>query len=312
MALSHAAKADIYLVIVTLLAAISWIFSREAVLLMPPLLFMSLRFLLAGLLLGAIGYRELSLLNREACTRAMKVGLVFGAGMSCWVMGLFLGTHVGEGAFLTSLGVVLVPIISRVVFGEHQPRSIWYALPVATAGLALLSLKNGFRPEIGQIFYVVAATIFALYYTLNTHAANTRQISTTDGNVQHQEKIPALPLTAIVLTTVGLLTTVLSLALEPWQPTFLHFTAEMAGWILASVVLGSAARFLLQTHAQSLSNHSHGVVILVIEPVWVALLAAGWFGETMTTTQLAGCALIFASLIINRAGLVKQWLKSVF
>lgn len=312
MALSHAAKADFYLVIVTLLAAISWIFSREAVLLMPPLLFMSLRFLLAGLLLGAIGHRELSLLNREACTRAIKVGLVFGAGMSCWVMGLFLGTHVGEGAFLTSLGVVLVPIISRVVFGEHQPRSIWYALPVATAGLALLSLKNGFRPEIGQIFYVVAAAIFALYYTLNTHAANTRQISTTDGNVQHQEKIPALPLTAIVLSTVGLLTTVLSLALEPWQPTLLHFTAEMAGWILASVVLGSAARFLLQTHAQSLSNHSHGVVILVIEPVWVALLAAGWFGETMTTTQLAGCALIFASLLINRAGLVKQWLKSVF
>lgn len=312
MALSNAAKADFYLVIVTLLAAISWIFSREAVLLMPPLLFMALRFLLAGLLLGAIGYRELSLLNKEACKRAIKVGLVFGAGMSCWVMGLFLGTHVGEGAFLTSLGVVLVPIISRVVFGEHQPRSIWYALPVATAGLALLSLKNGFRPEAGQIFYVVAAAIFALYYTLNTHAANTRQVSTADGNVQHREKIPALPLTAIVLTTVGLLTSVLSLGLEPWQPTFMNFTAEMAGWILASVVLGSAARFLLQTHAQSLSNHSHGVVILVIEPVWVALLAAGWFGETMTATQLAGCALIFASLLINRAGLVKQWLKSVF
>ncbi len=104
---SNAAKADFYLVIVTLLAAISWIFSREAVLLMPPLLFMALRFLLAGLLLGAIGYRELSLLNSEACMRAMKIGLVFGAGMSCWVMGLFMGTHVGEGAFLTSLGVVL-------------------------------------------------------------------------------------------------------------------------------------------------------------------------------------------------------------
>lgn len=312
MALSNAAKADLYLVVVTLLAAISWIFSREAVLLMPPLLFMSLRFLLAGVLLGAIGYRELSQLSTEACLRATKVGLVFGAGMSCWVMGLFLGTHVGEGAFLTSLGVVLVPIISRVVFGEHQPRSIWYALPVATAGLALLSLKNGFQPEIGQIFYVVAAAIFALYYTLNTHAATTRHVRIGNGELQHREKIPALPLTAIVLTTVGLLTTVLSLALEPWQPTFMHFTAEMVGWILASVVLGSAARFLLQTHAQSLSTHSHGVVILVIEPVWVALLAAGWFGETMSSTQFAGCALIFASLLINRAGLIQQWLKSLF
>ncbi len=312
MTLSNAAKADLYLVIVTLLAAISWIFSREAVLLMPPLLFMSLRFLLAGLLLGSIGYRELSLLRPEALLRATRVGLVFGAGMSCWVMGLFLGTHVGEGAFLTSLGVVLVPVISQTVFGERQPRSIWYALPVATAGLALLSLKSGFRPEPGQIFYVVAAGIFALYYTLNTHAATSRHISTADGTVQHQEKIPALPLTAIVLTTVGLLTTVLSLALEPWQPTFTRFTAEMAGWVLASVLLGSAARFLLQTHAQSLSNHSHGVVILVIEPVWVALLAAGWFGESMTGTQLAGCALIFVSLLINRAGLVQQWLKSLF
>ena len=36
-------KADVMLVGVTLLAAVSWIMSREAVLLMPPLLFMSLR-----------------------------------------------------------------------------------------------------------------------------------------------------------------------------------------------------------------------------------------------------------------------------
>jgi drug/metabolite transporter (DMT)-like permease len=78
------------------------------------------------------------------------------------------------------------------------------------------------------------------------------------------------------------------------------------------VVLGSAARFLLQTHAQSLSNHSHGVVIMVVEPVWVALLAAGWFGETMSPVQLAGCGLIFASLLINRANLVRQWLKALF
>lgn len=310
MALSHAGKADLYLVIVTLLAAISWIFSREAVLLMPPLLFMSLRFLLAGALLAAIGHRELRQLTPDACVRAIKVGLVFGAGMSCWVMGLFFGTHVGEGAFLTSLGVVLVPVVSRLVFNEPQPRSIWLALPVASTGLALLSLKNGFHPEASQIFYVLAATIFALFYTLNTHAATHREIRNDNGISTRQEKISALPLTAIVLTMVGLLTTILSLLFEAWQPTLTHFSAAMAGWIVASVVLGSAARFLLQTHAQSLSTHSHGVVIMVLEPVWVALLAAIWFGETMSPVQLTGCGLIFASLLINRAHLVRQWLKA--
>jgi len=312
VALSNSGKADLYLVFVTLLAAISWIFSREAVLLMPPLLFMSLRFLLAGVLLAVIGHQQIRQLTADACLRALKVGLVFGAGMSCWVMGLFFGTHVGEGAFLTSLGVVLVPVLARLVFKEAQPRSIWLALPIATTGLALLSLKNGFRPEAGQLFYVLAASILALYYTLNTHAANNRQLSNSDGAFTQQEKIPALPLTAIVLTTVGLLSSVLSYLFEPWLPTFTHFSAEMAGWVLASVVLGSAARFLLLTHAQSLSSHSHGVVIMVLEPVWVALLAAGWFGETMTAIQLTGCGLIFASLLINRAELVRQWLKAFF
>ena len=45
-------KADLLLVAVTLLAGVSWIFSKEAVLLMPPLLFMAQRFLLAGLVLA--------------------------------------------------------------------------------------------------------------------------------------------------------------------------------------------------------------------------------------------------------------------
>ncbi|MEL0028445.1 MAG: EamA family transporter, partial [Perlucidibaca sp.] len=65
----------------------------------------------------------------------------------------------------------------------------------------------------------------------------------------------------------------------------------------------------LQTQAQSLSPHSHGVVILVVEPIWVAVLAAIWFGETMTGTQLAGCALIFAALLISRSAALRDWLQ---
>lgn len=312
MALSNSSKADLYLLMVTLLAAISWIFSREAILLMPPLLFMALRFLLAGALLAALGHQQLRQLNTNTAWRALKVGLVFGAGMSCWVMGLFFGHHVGEGAFLTSLGVVLVPVMAQLVFKQSQPRSTWFALPVATTGLALLALKNGFRPELGQIFYVIAASIFALYYNLNTRAANHRYIQHDDGSSVQQEKIPALVLTAIVLTTVGLLSAALSFIFEPWQPTFSNFSWIMTGWIIASAVLGSAARFLLQTHAQSLSNHSHGVIIMVVEPIWVALLAAVWFGESMTVIQLTGCGLILASLLINRANILQQWLRSVF
>lgn len=312
MAVSNTHKSDILLVCVTLLAAISWMFSKEAVLLMPPLLFMALRFLIAGAILVVAATSPLRRLNKAQIRRGINVGLVFGIAMSCWIMGLFYGNHLGEGAFLTSLGVVLVPIVDRLVFRQQQPLSTWMAIPIAASGLACLSLENGFRIEAGQIFFVLAACIFALFFLMNTRAANTRCELQADGSHKTITPIPALPLSAISLLTVGILALAESFALEPWQATVEQASWVLGGWILASAIIGTAGRFFLQTYAQSLSSHSHGVVIMVLEPVWVAIFAAGWFGETMTTTQLAGCALIFAALLVNRwhtlGRVLKKWL----
>lgn len=309
MPLSNTHKSDLLLVVVTLMAAISWIFSKEAVLLMPPLMFMALRFLLAGSVLAVIAWPSLKRLSLDQFKRSAGVGLVFGVAMSFWVMGLFHVTHIGEGAFLTSLGVVIVPVLARVIFKEEQPLSTWFAIPVAVGGLALLSLKNGFRPEIGQIFFVIAAFIFALYFNLNTRAANQRTVTNSQGETLEKHRVPALPLTAIALLTVGTVTLTESALMEPWTPTLDNFSGMLALWIIASAVVGTAGRFLLQTYAQSLATHSHGVVILVLEPVWVALFAAGWFHESMSATQLAGCSLIFLALLINRWGVLSKAIK---
>tara|TARA_R110000850_G_scaffold143556_1_gene265790 strand:+ start:285 stop:1241 length:957 start_codon:yes stop_codon:yes gene_type:complete len=309
MPLSNARKSDLLLVVVTLMAAISWIFSKEAVLLMPPLLFMAMRFLLAGSVLAFIARRPLRRLSADQFRRSVGVGLVFGIAMSFWVMGLFHATHVGEGAFLTSLGVVVVPVLARFIFREEQPVSTWFAIPVAVSGLALLSLKNGFRPEIGQLFFVVAACIFALFFTLNTRAANQRTVVNRLGETIEKQRVPALPLTSIALLIVGTVTLVESAFLEPWTPTLNNFSGILAMWIIASAVVGTAGRFLLQTYAQSLSTHSHGVVIMILEPVWVALFAAGWFSESMSGPQMAGCGLIFLALLINRWGVISKAVK---
>ncbi|AXS82154.1 MULTISPECIES: DMT family transporter [Marinobacter] len=307
--MSDAHKSDLLLVVVTLFAAISWMFSKEAVLLMPPLMFMAARFLIAGGILAFFARRSLMALSLDQIRRSIGVGLVFGTAMTFWVMGLFHGTSLGEGAFLTSLGVVIVPIIARLVFQEAQPPSTWLAIPIAVGGLALLSLKNGFRPEAGQIFFVMAATIFALYFTLNTRAANRRTVVNRLGETVEKHRVPALPLTALALLTVGLLTLVESMILEQWQPTLSEPDPLLIWWVMASAVIGTAGRFLIQTYAQSLSANSHGVVILVLEPVWVALFAAGWFDETMTRIQLGGCGLIFAALIVNRWAVLSKAIK---
>lgn len=309
--MNASSKADIYLVIVTLMAAISWMFSHEALKLMPPQLFIGVRFLMAGLLLALLDLDTLKRLSFYQIRRGLTVGLVFGVAMSCWIMGLKHATHVGEGAFLTSLAVVLVPVMARLFFGESAPASTWLALPVAVTGLALLAVPSGMELAPWQLFFIGAASLFAFYYNLNTRAANHGRVRGPDGQWQTIERIPAMALTSLALLAVGALALCLSLILERPEIQETVVTWPLVGWVTASAIIGTAGRFLLQTHAQSLSTHSHGVVIMVVEPVWTAIMAALWIGESMSAVQLAGCAVIFAALLVTRWRALRGMLKSV-
>ena len=80
----------------------------------------------------------------------------------------------------------------------------------------------------------------------------------------------------------------------------MQWTFDVFFWLFASAILGTATRFWLQTYAQSLTTQTSGAVMLILEPIWVALFAALWFGETLATLQLLGCVMIFFALLVNR------------
>ena len=304
MYLSNAAKADIWLVLVTILAAISWIFSKESVLLMPPLLFICSRFLLAGLLLIMVGFNQLGTLSWNQYRQAI-VGGIFAIGMCFWVMGLHSGVSLSVGSFITSSAVIFSPIIAKIFFGEKVPSTTWYAIPFALVGLAYLSLSGEFEVQKGQLFFIISALFVALFFVLNSRAANHREVVFLDDVVSVSEKVPALPLTAIALVTVGILVGILSFLVENWTNAAENFSATLLAWVLASAFIGTALRFFMQTYAQSLSTNSHGVVIMIVEPIWTALLAAAWFGESLSGKDLIGCVLVFLAVVIIRWTLIQ-------
>jgi drug/metabolite transporter (DMT)-like permease len=307
--LSNAIKADILLVLVTILAAISWIFSKEAVLLMPPLLFICSRFLLAGLLLLIVGFNQLSVLSWNQYRQAIIVGFIFALGMCFWVMGLHSGVSLSVASFITSSAVIFSPIISKIFFAEKVPSTTWYAIPFALVGLAFLSLSGEFEIQKGQLLFIVSALFVALFFVLNSRAANHREIVVLGEVTRVSKRVPALPLTAIALVTVGVLVGMLSFITEGWLEAAEGFSSTLLAWVLASAFIGTALRFFMQTHAQSLSSNSHGVVIMIVEPIWTALMAAAWFGESLSEKELIGCVLVFISIIIIRWTLIQRLLK---
>ncbi len=307
--MSNAAKADVLLVLVTILAAVSWIFSKEAVLLMPPFLFICLRFLLAGILLLVVGFNQFHDLTWNQYRQSIIVGCVFAIGMCFWIMGLYSGVSLGVASFITSSAVIFSPIIARIFYGEAVPISTWYAMPFALLGLGYLSLSGELTIQLGQLLFIFSALFVALFFVLNSRAANHHELVGLDEKSRISEKVPALPLTAIALMTVGILSGSLSFIVESWSEVADNFSASLIGWVLASAFIGTALRFFMQTHAQSLSSNSHGVVIMIVEPIWTALLAAVWFSEKLVGNDLIGCALVFLSVIIIRWTLFKKLFK---
>ncbi len=196
-------KADLLLLTATLVAAMGWIFSREALAGFPPLLFMALRFTGAGLLLSLLGHRALRRLTARQWRHAVVVGLLFGIAMVFWILGLKMTEHIGVGSFLCSLGLVIVPLIS-LLFGERPGLSVYLAIPIAVAGLACLSLDSEFQLGPAEGCFLLAALFLALMFVLNSHAA---------------ASIPALPLTAVQLLVTGAITLLDALRRVAVSPT---------------------------------------------------------------------------------------------
>ena len=85
--------------------------------------------------------------------------------------------------------------------------------------------------------------------------------------------------------------------MEAWPSSI---STVIWGWILASALIATSLRFFLQTYGQGLTPASHAALIMVLEPIWTAMLALIWFGEKMHGLQALGCALIFAALLVSR------------
>jgi len=282
MVTQQSIRSDLLLVLVTLLAAISWVFSREALNGMEPLFFIGVRFLGAGLLLAIPGWSRLRKFSPQAWRRALLTGCVMGIAMMFWIMGLFFADNMGVGAFLTSLAVVFIPIVGRLLFGEKAARSTWVAMGIALIGLVFLRIEGGFSLSTSDLFFLASALLFSLHFNLNSRFA---------------AKLPVWPLTAIQLSVTGIIGLLGSLAFEsaPNVPS-----QSLLGWLVASILIGTCMRFFIQVKAQGMAPVSHAAVIMTLEPVWASILGVYWFAESMTGIQLLGCCLIFSALLVSR------------
>ncbi|ART79873.1 DMT family transporter [Oceanisphaera avium] len=285
-------RGDLLILAATLLASIGWLFSKEAIQGLPPAGFVGWRFLLAALLLLPFCYRQLIATPTELLVKAAAIGLVMTLNLIFWIQAIAHSKGIGEGAFIMSLAMLMVPPLAWLIFKEKPVRQFWLALPIALLGLLLLTMNNGLSLTLSQLLFLLASLSLALYFNLNSRFAR---------------RVDPMALTCIQLAVTGVMHLIYSASIEQWPDTIAPSTW---GWFAASVLLATSFRFVLQSMGQKYSPVGNAALIMMLEPVWTVLISVFWYHEPMPLAKVLGCLLILTALVSYRSGNIMLWLRT--
>ena len=275
------------MVLVTLLAAAGWLFSKEAIRELPPAAFIGSRFLLAALLLLPLAWLREPPPTRAQLVRAAGCGTLLGASLLLWVTAISQSDALGSGAFIMSVATLMAPLAAWAAFRAKPGRHYWLTLPIAIAGLLLLSSSTHWGVSLSLFWFLAAATTLGIQLAVHRHFA---------------QSIAPTWLTCIQLAMTGLLGTLLSLLTKQWPEA--GVSNGIWGWFAASVLIATTLRYWLLTHALSKMTTAHAALMMLLEPIWTLLLSTLFYSEPLGGAKLAGAGLVLGALVLYQLPLL--------
>jgi drug/metabolite transporter (DMT)-like permease len=239
--------------------------------------FLAWRFTIATLFLIAIRPSILKKIDLPFLKKGAILGAFLSSGYIFQSFGLTL-TTVSNTGFITGLYVVLTPIVAAVILRKNITLVEWFAVLVATAGLALLSF-NGFEFGLGEFLVLVSALLFAFHIV---------------GLGEWSKGLDTYALTVLQLGTCAVVT-----FLASFKSGFAMPPDSGVWWsIIYTALFATALAFIVQTWAQSFIAPSSVAVILAMEVVFAAGFGIWLLDEPVTLRIALGGILVIASMYL--------------
>ncbi len=206
-------------------------------------------------------------------------GIALTVASSLQQLGIENGASPGKAGFITALYIIFVPIAG--IFMKKKPKAtVWLAVLLATVGMYLLCVKEGFVLETSDIYLFCCAVAFTGHILVID-----RFSPVTDG----------VKLSCIQFFTCAVLSSIMMIFFE--QPT-LHDIKLASVPILYTGIMSSGVAYTLQIVGQKYTPPTLATLIMSLESVFATL--AGWIilHQSMSLPELIGSALVFAGIII--------------
>lgn len=279
-------KADLALASCALVWGATFVLVKNALADSSVFGFLAVRFVLAGIVLGALFWRALKRANAADIRAGIFLGLIMFGGYAFQTLGL-LTTTPSKAAFITGSSVVLVPIFHGIFWKSKIGLTVWIGALAALVGLYFLTVPREGLGKLngGDLLVGCCAVVFALHIVCV-------------GHFSPKHSVGALTFFQIATTAV------LSMAAVP-VATMTHLETarfQTSGPVLIAIVVtaifATAFAFSIQIWAQQHTSPSHVAILFSLEPVFAGVTSYIWLGERLSGKALSGALLILAGILV--------------
>ena len=275
-------QADLALILATLIWGSTFTIVKQTLAQVSPLLFVTLRFLVATGVTVAFMPGVLRRISGDTFRRGLTLAAFLLGGFFFQTLGL-QGTTPSRSAFITSLSVLLVPLLGFLLF-RHRPRpQTLTGVLIAATGLGFLTLDTlQLKLSYGDALTLLCAVLFALHILFIGRYSN----------VSDYRQLFILQL-ALSAGMAALATPILETPFLVWDVLF-------SIYLLITGVLATALGFYIQNRAQRFTTANRTALIFSLEPIFAVMFAYLLLDQAPTKKEWLGGGLVLAGILTSQ------------
>lgn len=270
------------LIITTIIWGSGFVVMKNSVDIISPTYLLAIRFTIASIALVAVFFRRIKMVTQREILSGSLLGIFLFVSYLLQTYGLKY-TTASKNAFITTLYVILVPFLHWFFNRKRPTANNIGAAVIAVFGLGLISLEGNLSINIGDLLTLFCGLFFAFHIVF------------VDRYTEHYDPVR---LTVIQMVVATILSWILAPILEGTQ----DFTVIKGSIFIGLIYLGIFSTmicFLLQNVGQKHLSPNTSSIILSFEAVFGLGFSVVFLGEAVTPKLLAGCILLFASVILS-------------
>ena len=286
--MSQQRLAQISMVATTVIWGITFVMVKEALNDAPPYMFASLRFGLAFFIGLIYLNKKIKDINHLEMIGGLVCGLCLFAGYAFQNYGL-MQTTPSKSAFITSVSVILVPVLLSVFRIKKVDFKIWVSVSLATIGLYVLLNPSGGKINIGDILTFGCAVSFAIHIIAQDYYLS-----------------KGSSITRLFLSQVMFVSLFSSLSVFIFESPEIIISQRLIIAILVTGFLATFVAILLMVWAQTILNANQTALLLSLEPVFAALFSTTFAGEILGVYGWVGGMIVVLGIVSSEFSFIKK------